>query len=306
MKNVAPLVVFVYKRLEYTKNMLRSVNENRMAGETDLFIFADGPKTKAEEEKVNEVRKYIKYFVANCNFRNVSVIESESNKGLAASVISGVTEVIQKYGKVIVVEDDLQVSNYFLDFMNDCLNFYAGNPKIWSIGGTSLALKALKGYKHDVYACYRATSTGWATWYDRWNKIDWDIIDYEEFMKDRKRKRRFKKAGNDVIVALKNQREGKTDSWAIRWCYNQSKEKMYTILPVANMVKISGWGEDATHCDVDRFHTQISDKAYDYYLEDVTINEKIMKDFRKYYSRPLINRIVDFFYLKYKAITKRK
>lgn len=305
MKNAAPLVVFVYKRLNCTKNMLKSVNENRMAGETDLFIFSDGPKTKEEEEKVNEVREYIKYFSANCNFRNVFVIESESNKGLAASVISGVTEVIQKYGKVIVVEDDLQVSNNFLDFMNDCLNFYADNLKIWSIGGTSLALKALEGYKHDVYACYRATSHGWATWNDRWKLVDWDLTDYEEFMKDRKRKKRFKKAGADVIEALKNQKEGKTDSWAIRWCYQQSKENTFTILPVNNMVKIGGWGEDATHCDVDRFHTQISDKACNYSLADVTINEKIMRDFRKYYSRPLINRILDFLYLKYKAITNR-
>lgn len=297
-ENPAPLVIFVYNRVEITQQMLNAVNRNTLASKTDLFIFSDGPKREDDEEKVLQVRRCVHEFAESNNFKSITITEAESNKGLANSIIGGVTAVIPKYGRVIVLEDDLLTATNFLDFMNECLDFYEKNEKIWSIGGTTYKLDAFKDYDHDVYACYRGESCGWATWIDRWEKVDWQVSDFEELMKNRKGKKQFKRGGSDMVEALKRQMEGKTDSWAIRWCYQESKEHMLTILPTKSLIKNIGWDGSGTHSDVDRFHTEIEGEGYEFHLEDVEVDEKLMNDFRKYFSRPFIQRFMDYIYLK--------
>lgn len=284
MKKLAPLLIFVYNRGELTKQMLCAVNKNDMARHTDLYVFSDGPKKESDIEKVMAVRTVIHDFSKDNNFKTIHVFEAEENKGLANSIISGVTQIINKYGNVIVLEDDLIVANNFLEFMNDCLDFYKENNKIWSIGGTTYKLKSLENYSKDIYACYRGESGGWATWSDRWGKVDWDVTDYDAFMNDSRRKARFRRGGYDMVSALQMQMEGKTDSWAIRWCYQQAKENMYTILPKINLVMNIGWEGSGTHSgNRDYFHTELSDEKFEYILEDVEISEKIMREFRKYF-----------------------
>ena len=300
MSNYAPLVIFVYNRLYQIQQVLPVINRNFLAEKTDVYIFSDGGKNEKDIEQVNAVRKYIHGFAKKNDFKSVKVIEADKNKGLAKSIIDGVSEVIKKYGKVIVLEDDLITAENFLKFMNDCLDYYKGNEKVWSIGGTSYDLPSLAEYPYDVYACYRGQSCGWATWIDRWEKVDWDIPDYQDFLRDRKRKKMFKRGGQDMVASLKRQMEGKTDSWAIRWCYQESKENMYTILPVKSLIENIGWDGSGTHSDIDRFHAKIRNEQFEYNLCNVEIDEKLMKDFRKYYYRPLLNRILDFFYLKIK------
>lgn len=301
MKELAPLIIFVYNRAELTEKMLDAINRNELAQDTELYIFSDGPKNVDDEKKVNEVRKIVARFEKNNNFKSIHIIQSEKNKGLANSIISGVTQIIRQYGKVIVLEDDLVTATNFLTFMNECLVFYKNNHKIWSIGGTSYFLPSLKKYPHDVYTCYRGESWGWGSWIDRWEKVDWDIADYDEFIHDRKRKKMFRRGGQDMVDALKRQKEGKTDSWAIRWCYQQSKEDMLTILPSKSLVKNIGWGEEGTHCydKEDIFHTSVEGEGYIFKLEDVQIDNRLMKDFRSYYSRPFLQRIMDYIYLKF-------
>lgn len=296
-ENLAPLVIFVYNRFKITQQMLNAINQNKLASETDLFIFSDGPKREDDVEKVRLVRKCIHDFAKSNNFKSVTITEADNNKGLANSIIDGVSEVIQVYGKIIVLEDDLIVATNFLEFMNECLVFYERNEKVWSIGGTTYKLNAFKDYRHDVYACYRGESWGWATWLDRWKKVDWQVSDFEELVKNWKKRRQFKRGGQDMLEALKRQMEGKTDSWAIRWCYQESKENMLTILPVKSLVKNIGWGDSGTHCDVDKFHTEIEGEGYKYCLENVEIDKRLMRDFRKYFSKPLIHRIMDYLYL---------
>lgn len=303
MRELAPLIIFVYNRADVTEKMLEAINKNELTEDTEVYIFSDGSKNTEDKEKVDHVREIISRFRNSNNFKEVHIIEAEENKGLANSIISGVTEIIRRYGKVIVLEDDLITATNFLTFMNECLEFYRDNPKIWSIGGTSYLLPALEKYPHDVYTCYRGESWGWASWLDRWEKVDWDISDYEQFMHDRKRKKMFRRGGQDMVDALKRQREGKTDSWAIRWCYQQSKEDMLTILPSKSLVKNIGWGEAGTHCSdkEDIFHTSVEGEGYRFKLEDVQVNAGIMKDFRRYYSRPFLQRIMDWIYLKFIA-----
>ena len=118
--------------------------KNTLAKESEFYIFSDAAKTENGVEKVNEVRKFIQDNSWHTGFKKVSIVEAEKNKGLAKSIIGGVSDIIQKYGKVIVLEDDLKLSPYFLEYMNDALEYYREDEKIWSISGYSFPMKSLK------------------------------------------------------------------------------------------------------------------------------------------------------------------
>ncbi len=285
-KELAPLVIFVYKRPDVTRQMLDAISRNTLAGQTDVFVFCDGYKNDAEQESVKAVRDIVHDF-AKCNyFKSMTIKESPKNHGLANSIISGVTEIIHKYGRVIVLEDDLLTSRNFLNFMNDCLDFYEDDDSVWSIGGTLKKLKSLENYKKDVYACYRVGSWGWATWLERWNRVDWEVSDYDEFMKSRQKKKLFNRGGSDLTGMLRAQHEGRIDSWAVRWGYQASKENMVSIFPRKSLVKNIGFGAGATHTALgkDIYETQCYE-GFVYHLEHVGIDQRLMREYRWYLSR---------------------
>ena len=143
-----PICLFTYNRLHETKQTVKALKENFLAMESDLFVFSDGPKNDAGRLKVEAVRQ----FLTSVNgFKSVKVFESEQNKGLANSIISGVSQIIQKYGKVIVLEDDLITSTNFLNFMNQALDYYASKEKIFSISGFGHKVGLPADYPYDVF-----------------------------------------------------------------------------------------------------------------------------------------------------------
>ena len=227
----APVVLFVYNRLDHTMNVIDSLAKNFLAKETNLYVFSDAAKTENGLEKVNAVREYIRRTDWKGNFSNVTIIEAEQNKGLAKSIIGGVTRILEKYGKVIVVEDDLILSPYFLQYMNGALDYYKDAEEVWSISGYSFPMRSLQRYPHDVFYSYRGCSWGWATWADRWNLMDWEVSNYDQFSKDEEWQKRFNRGGGDLSNMLRLQMEGQIDSWAVCWCFEQSNREMYTVYP---------------------------------------------------------------------------
>ena len=246
----APLVLFVYNRPDHVRLCLEAVNKNVHSDETDFYIFSDGAKNQKDAESVNEVRSLLKKFADNNSFKSVNITESNTNKGLAASVISGVDEVIGKYGRVIVLEDDLITSSDFLNFMNGALDYYERNQIIWSVAGYTPELRCIKRYKHDVWFCDRAGSWGWATWSDRWKSIDWNVTDYNEFINDPSRVKQFKKRGYNMPEMLEKQMNGEIDSWAIRFCYEQYKQDKVTVKPAISRIYNIGFDGTGTHGEV--------------------------------------------------------
>ena len=298
MNRKAPLVIFVYKRSEETRRMLECVERCDALEETDVFIFSDGNKNENDYEAVMQVRKVIEEFRSNTKAKSVTITYAETNQGLANSIISGVTSVIDKYNRVIVLEDDLLVKPEFILFMNDCLDYYKENMKIWSIGGTTYEMLALNEYQDDVWACYRAQSCGWATWKNRWDAVDWSVSDFPLFLKDKNRRKMFLRGGSDMIFELKRQLKGETDSWAIRWCYQQSKQNMLTILPIFSLLDNIGWNGSGVHCGTEsRFPLRLRNEKFTYKLKDVDVDEKIMEEFRSFFYRSPINRILDKIYI---------
>ena len=181
MKNLSPIVLFVYNRLEHTKRTVGALKKNKLAKESQLYIFSDAPKNDEAVPMVKQVRKFIKKVDG---FKKVEIIERNKNFGLANSIITGVTEVINKHGKVIVLEDDIVTSPAFLVYINRLLEVYKNNKKIYAITGynqPSRIMKIPKDYPYDVYFHPRAASWSWGTWKDRWNKADWEVKDFEKF-----------------------------------------------------------------------------------------------------------------------------
>ena len=70
-------------------------------------------------KKINEVKEIVK---KENRFKKIIVTINELNKGLANSIIDGVTYVINSHGKVIVLEDDLILSPFFLSYMGKFLS----------------------------------------------------------------------------------------------------------------------------------------------------------------------------------------
>ncbi len=280
---IAPVLLFTYKRLDVLKQTVTALQNNLLARETELFIFSDGGKSDADKEKVDEVRKYIK---SVGGFKKVVVIESAINKGLANSIIGGVTSIIANYESVIVLEDDLVTSTNFLAFMNQALEHYRKNPKIFSVAGFSFMIDGLA--KKDVYFTMRASSWGWATWKDRWEAIDWEVRNYNSFKKSSKQRQLFNRMGSDMAGMLDKQMNGKMDSWAIRWCFHQFQNQTFTVNPARSKIRNIGFAEGATHTveSFKRYDTELDASANtDFnFTDDIKMEPQILKQFVKHYS----------------------
>lgn len=289
---LAPIVLFVYNRLDHTQGVIETLLKNTLAKESEFYIFSDAAKTENGVEKVNEVRKFIQDNSWHTGFKKVSIVEAEKNKGLAKSIIGGVSDIIQKYGKVIVLEDDLKLSPYFLEYMNDALEYYREDEKIWSISGYSFPMKSLKRYPHDIFYSYRGCSWGWATWIDRWKTVDWQVKEYEQFIGDQKWIERFNRGGVDLTNMLKMQMDGKIDSWAIRWCFSQSNQEMYTVYPRISYLENAGCDGSGIHSSVyDEYYTDMSQCVPKCRFETLEIDKKITKEFQMKYKDTIKKKI---------------
>lgn len=288
----APVVLFVYNRLDHTKNVIESLSKNFLAAQTDLYVFSDAAKTENGLEKVNAVREYIRRADWREDFQKVTVVEAEENKGLAKSIIGGVTKILEEYGKVIVIEDDLVLSPYFLNYMNGALDYYQDAEDVWSISGYSFPMKSLEKYPHDVFYSYRGCSWGWATWLDRWEKTDWEVKDYEKLMADKEWQKRFNRGGADLTGMLGMQMEGKINSWAIRWVFAQSNLEMYTVYPKNSYILNDGCDGSGTHVGTTKeYSTDISDGTAKCRFERLGIDRKIAREFWYKYSDTLDKKI---------------
>ncbi|MBR0032749.1 MAG: hypothetical protein IJP61_10765 [Treponema sp.] len=294
-KKLAPIVLFVYNRPEATQKTLEALSECYLSEESELFIFADGAKPGARAEQLEKIERTRSIARSKKWCKSVTITESSSNRGLAASVIAGVSGIIDKFGRAIVLEDDIVCEKSFLKYMNGALDFYDEKKHVWSIAGFSPLLFSTSKLKGDVYAGYRASSWGWATWKDRWQKVDWSVSDYGEFMGNKSRQAQFNRGGIDMTNLLSMQMRGECDSWAIRWCYQQFKENAITIFPKKSQVKNIGFENDGTHSRksiLQIFKTQTLEYEESIKFDDCQIDEKIMKEMLRLYSPKITDRLL--------------
>lgn len=237
---LAPIVLFVYKRLNCIRQTVEALQKNELANESELFIFSDGPKS-GEEEKIKEVREYIKTIKG---FKQVTIIERDKNWGLANNIIDGVTKIVNEYGKIIVLEDDLVTSPYFLRFMNEALEMYKDEPKVVAISGYIYSIAGLP----ETFFIRGADCWGWATWKEKWAIFE---PDGQKLLAEVKRRNLQKEADYNgsygYTQMLKDQIAGKNDSWAVRWYFSAFLKDMLTLYPGKSHVRHIGIGREATH-----------------------------------------------------------
>lgn len=252
MQNLAPIALFVYNRPQHTERTVKFLKQNEFAAESRLFIFSDGAKTTADEEKVNEVREFIQTIDG---FKSVEIITSKTNLGLANSVIAGVSKLTKDYGQVIVFEDDLISSPYTLTYFNEALKRYKEEPRIMHIGAYMYVLND-KNLPESFF--YRAaTSWGWATWERAWQHFEPNIDTLiEQF--DSKKKHEFAIEGTmNFWKQMQDFKRGKNNSWAIRWYASIFLKQGLTLNPSQSLVNNIGHDGTGVHSGMNDIYNVI-------------------------------------------------
>lgn len=304
---LAPIVLFVYNRPMHTQQTIKALQKNELAKDSTLYIFADGPKENAtdeQKEKIKQVREYIHQIDG---FKQIIIYESEQNIGCADSIIAGISSVLKKYENIIVVEDDIVTSRYFLRFMNESLDFFEKDKMIFSVSGYNYPEKIMKiprNYKNDIYLAYRHGAWGWGTWKDRWDKVDWKMIDFNSFLKNKKLQKAFNRGGSDMSEMLKAQMDGKIDAWDIRFDFSLFKNNCFCVRPVKSLVNNVGLDNSGTHTGKDERLNNILDNNWNPRIETVEPNKTILKNFRKVFNPPPRYSLKRFIGKVWKRISK--
>lgn len=296
MSTFTPVVLFVYNRTDHLQRTLDALNENRSISNTTLYIFSDGPRSDEDAKGVQDVRRLIR---EKNRFGNTEIIESETNKGLAASVIEGATQVLDKHGSIIVLEDDVVTSPGWYDFMNAGIQFYENNKSIWSIGGYCPPIRFPASYTNDVFLSPLTTSYSWGTWADRWKLVDWNISDYDEFIQDKERVDRFCGWNPERMRRLRRAMKNNRSSWAVRWGYAAAKHKCFNLLPVKSRVTNIGYdqGEHSQLITAKSMTMKYSVTPVDEPFEfrgDLQLDPEIISALRDFHKTPISARAMHF------------
>ena len=291
----APIAFFTYKRPEHTRQSLESLAQNEGADQSELFIFCDGPKEPEDQEGVRQVREVVR---SRQWCGNVRIIERESNMGCANSIISGVTEICEKYGRVIVLEDDLVLSPFFLDYMNKALDLYNDHPRVMEISGHMYPIQLY--VDTDAIFLPFITSWGWATWQRSWKHFDSHMLGYERLKSNKQLKYTFD--FNDsypYFKMLNSEVNSKIDTWDIRWYLSTFMLGGLTLHPVQSLVKNIGFDGSGTHCVKEKKDFVIYQNKINKFpatiLEDKQVKALIFKYLRKEKIRHLtLNTILQY------------
>ncbi len=241
--SLSPIILFVYKRFEHTQKTLAALQLNPEAKDSDLIIYSDGAKQPHDEASINKVRGLLNLLNG---FRSVTIIRRETNLGLAASIISGVTEQLAIHNRVIVLEDDLVTSPYFLSYMNQALEYYAQNDRVACIHGYCYPLKE---EAPETFFIRGADCWGWGTWKRAWDLFEHDSLKLYKELKRRKLSYNFDFEGTyPYTKMLLDHHSGKVNSWAIRWLASAYLNNRLTLYPGKSLVTNIGNDNSGTHC----------------------------------------------------------
>ncbi len=288
----APIILFTYNRPAHTSRVLRSLASADGAERSDLVIFSDGTREDGADAKlVAEVRDLCR---SAKGFGSVQLVEREGNMGLAANIIDGVGSVMRERGRAIVLEDDLEVSAFFLRYMNAALDYYE-NRGVFSVAGYSPDIEMPRDYSASTYMMHRNCSWGWATWRAEWEKVDWDVATFDAFIRDSRSRRAFNECGDDLSPMLLRWKTGEIRSWSVRFCYAGFTCREPTVYPRKSLVRNTG--ADGSGTNMRATHRYDTPLAANVGLRDfaqgVAPDPRITAQFRKFYDTSAIRRVIN-------------
>ncbi len=227
--------------------MFESLRKNAEAIDSEITVFCDGPKPNASLEEIQKIEDTRNVARAQTWCKQLTVVAAEQNKGLANSVIAGVTAIVEKHGRIIVIEDDVILSPFFLAFMNDTLEVYEKQEQILSIGSWNYFHKPT--LPNDHFFLTMPDTIAWATWARAWKKFEPNSELLIKQLKERGLMKKFNLDGQyDFQRMLQAQADGKISSWAIRWTAVAVLNNTYSLYPSRALSKHTGFGNDATNC----------------------------------------------------------
>ncbi|MGN0001918.1 MAG: sugar transferase [Sphingobacterium composti] len=294
MRNIAPIALFTYNRPQHTRKTLQALEQADLAQESELFIFSDGAKNAQAVELVNKVRAII---AEPWNFKKITIIERERNIGLAQNIIAGVTDIVNRYGKIIVLEDDLEISKVGLKYFNDALDVYQDEDKVMEISGYMYPVKDADKLPETFF--FRvANSWGWATWQRAWKLYNPNIDELiADFDKD-KIKRFSIDYSENFWKQVKELKAGKINSWAIRWYLTLFNNDGLALYPRQSMIQNVGTDGSGTHSDSDTvYHVELATQNISEFPKEIMENKEAydaIKYFYKHRKGSLLSRAIRF------------
>lgn len=250
--NRTPVAVFAYNRPEHTERALLALSRSRRLQDCDFYFFSDAAKTESARAKVAETREILRRWAQTLN---ATVVEREANIGLARSISAGVSELCSRYGRAVVVEDDLVVSPDFLHFMIESLDRYENEPGVVQVGGFTISPP--EDPVEDAFLLPVTTTWGWATWQRAWKDFNLDVPDLEAARRDGEWMRLFNFDGSSAYTAMLEDRiSGRNDSWGILWWFAVSRKRGLAVYPSKSLVWNGGFDGSGVHCGVDDFLNQ--------------------------------------------------
>lgn len=261
-----PVAFFAYNRPDHTQRALDSLSKCRRIEDCEFHLFSDGPRTDAAHSEVEATRKVLQNWAVS---HGAQVIEQPHNLGLAKSIVTGVSDLCARYGRVIVVEDDLVVSPDFLHYMIESLDHYEDDERVMQVGGFTLS--APSGLVTDAFLLPVTTTWGWATWQHAWQRFSWQPVDMEAAKRDGDWRKLFDLNGTCAFsLMLEDRLSGRNDSWGILWWYAVSRCKGLVVYPTQSLVWNGGFDGSGIHCGNDDFLQQ--DDASNYLHKDLPIS----------------------------------
>lgn len=279
---LAPILLFAYNRPRHLQHTVEALAHNPLAQESELFVFSDGARTEDDREDVELVRSYIHTIEG---FKTVYHIERDRNYGLAANIIDGVTDIVNRYGRVIVLEDDLVTAPGFLQFMNDALDTYADEPRVGHIQAYDFTQNPRLP---ETFLIKFTGSWGWATWQRAWQHFNPDGQYLLNELHRRHLTRRFDFNGKYGFTRmLRRQVEGKNNSWAIRWNASLFLQDILSLNVGRSLVQNEGFDGSGTHCGADHLYEArlYKERLRVEKISPVTENLEARKIFERYYAR---------------------
>jgi len=287
----APIALFTFNRLKHTKATVEALLKNNMASQSDLWIFSDGANSPENEKLVQNVRQFLHTITG---FKTLNVVERGSNFGLGNNIISGVTQVVEQFGKIIVLEDDLITSPHFLQYMNDGLEVYNHADKVASIHGYVYPVKETL---EETFFLRGADCLGWGTWQRSWNKFERNgELLLEKLISTHQTYQFDYNGAYPYTQLLKDQISGSNSSWAVRWYASAFLNDLYTLYPARSLVLHAGGDGTGTNTGFDKLlDVKLSMQPVYVKLKNVTQDELAFQAFTKVLKKinrpPLLYRL---------------
>lgn len=276
----SPIALFVYNRPAHIRQTVEALQKNTLSKDSDLIIYSDAPKIPAAAAAVREVREYIKTI---SGFRSVRIVERDKNWGLANSIIDGVTSVVNEHGRIIVLEDDLVTSPYFLKYMNDALDVYEDEEKVMQISG--YVFPADVTWLPETFFLRIGSSWGWATWKRSWRHFEKNPKKLlSEYTDQTINYFNLDGAHNFWEQVVQNVRDV-INTWAIFWYASMLQKGGLCLHPKYSMVSNIGHDDTGIHCgQSDTFTVQLSSKPITYFERNLVENPLALKRTKAFFN----------------------